>query len=118
MQGELKFWGAKDRAVFGHLHVVGLSAVVESWRAVHHKTHFTAYAAHGPNQTMPVGRALRVLDWHEVDHLPDAAGGHETGDQDGRVGEVELPSDMITALRSDPEVPAALVVKQRREHAR
>ena len=74
VQGELKFWGAKDRAVFSHLQVVSLSAVVESWRAVHHKPHLTAYAPHGPNQTMPVGCALRVLDRHEVDHLPDTAG--------------------------------------------
>ena len=118
VQGELKCWGAEDRAVLGQLQVVGLSAVVESWRAVHHETHLAAHAAHRPDQPVAVGCLLRVLDRHEVDHLADTAGGHEPGDQDGRVGEVQLPGDMIGALGGDPEVPAALAVEQRREHAR
>ena len=118
VQGELECWCAEDRALLGELQVVGLSAVVEPWRAVEHEPHLTAHAAHRPDQPVAVGCPLRVLDRHEVDHLADAAGGHEPGDQDGGVREVELPGDVVGALGGDPEVPAALAVEQRREHAR
>ena len=74
MQGELEGWCTEDRALLGDLQVVGLSAVVESWRAVHDETHLAAHAAHRPNQSVAIGCPLRVLDRHEVDHLADPAG--------------------------------------------
>jgi hypothetical protein len=60
---------------------------------------------------------MGVLDRHEVDHLTDPVGRHEAGDQDGGVGEVQLPGDIVVILGADAEVSTVIVVEQRAEHA-
>jgi hypothetical protein len=111
MQGELERRGAEDRALTGDLQVVGLAPVVESRRAVQHQAQLAPHAPHRPDQPVAVGCPLGVLDRHEVDHLADAAGCHEPGDQDARVREVQLLGDMVGAFGGDPEVAAALGVE-------
>jgi hypothetical protein len=95
MQGELEGWGAEDRSLLGELQFVGLPAVVEAWRAVQRQAYPAAHTPHRPDQSVATGCLFGVVDRHEVDHLGDAVRGHESGDQDGRVGEVELPGDMV-----------------------
>jgi hypothetical protein len=89
---------------------VGLAAVVEPRRTLEHEAELAADTAHHPDQPVAIAGLLRVLDHHEVDHLTDAAGGHEPGDQDGGVGEVQLADHDVVALGGDPEVPAAFAV--------
>jgi hypothetical protein len=65
-----------------------------------------------------VADLMRVLDGHEVQHLANPVGGHEAGDQDGRIREVQLPGDVVLALGTDAEAPTLVVVEQRGEHTR
>jgi hypothetical protein len=118
VHGELQGRRAEDRAMLGERQLVGLAPVVEPRRAVHHEPHLAAHAPQHPDQPVPVAGLLGVIDGHEIEHLADPAGGHEPGDQDGRVGEVQLPDHDIVALGGDPEVPAALAVQQGAEHTR
>jgi hypothetical protein len=64
-----------------------------------------------------IRRLPSLGDGHEVDDLPDSTRGHEPGDEDGRVREVQLPGDIVLALRRDPEAAALVMVEQAREHA-
>jgi hypothetical protein len=66
---------------------------------------------------MAVRGTVGILDRHEVQHLADPLGGHEPGDQDGRVGEVQLADHDIVAFGGDPEPAASVAVQQGREHA-
>jgi hypothetical protein len=117
VEGELQPRGAEHRTLPGELQVVRLPPVVEPRRALQHQPHLAAHAADRADQPVPVARPLGLVDRHEVDHLADTVGGHETGDQVGGLGEVQLPGDAVPALGSDPEVAAPLLVQQRREHA-
>ena len=55
---------------------------------------------------------------HEVRDLPDPLLGQEAGDQDGRVGEIQLLGRVAGSARADPEMPAPLLVEQRPEDGR
>src|SRR5207248_10443193 len=56
-------------------------------------------------------------DGHEVVHLADPVRGHEPGDQDGRVGQVQLPGHVVVPVRRDLVEAAAVGVQQRGEDA-
>ena len=118
VQGQLQGRGAEHRPVVGELQLMRLPAVVEPGRALEHKPHLAAHAPHHPDQPVPVAGPLGVVDRHEVGHLADPVGGHEPGDQDGGVGKVQLPGDVVVALGADAETPAVVVVEQRGEHTR
>jgi hypothetical protein len=118
VHGQLQRRGAEHRTLVGELQLMRLPAVVEPRRALEHKPHLAAHAPDQPDQPVAVAGPLRVVDRHEVGHLADPVGGHEPGDQDGRVGEVQLPSDVVVALGADAEAPAVVVVEQRGEHTR
>jgi hypothetical protein len=118
VQGQLQGRGAEYRPLIGQLQLVFLSAVVEPGRTLEHEPELAADTAHHPDQPVPIGGLLRILHRHEVQDLTDPAGGHEPGDQDGRVREVQLADHDIVALGGDPEVPAALAVQQGAEHTR
>ena len=65
---------------------------------------------------MPVGRD-RADDRHEVDDLPDAGLGHEPGDQNRSVREVQLLAGEDVHRRTYPEVAATAMVQQCSEDA-
>ena len=108
----------EDDTLLDRLGLVGGSGVVEARLAVERELQLASDDADEPNETMTVRRVLRILDRHEVDHLADAVRRHEPRDQDRRVREIQLPGDVAVLGGSDPEVPAALGVEQRSEHAR
>ena len=94
-------------AVLGRLDLVGGAAVVEAGRDLHLEGHLPADATDHPHEQVPVGRD-GTADRHEVGHLPHTLLGHEAGDQDRRVGEVQLRGGEGRGARADPE-PAALL---------
>jgi hypothetical protein len=102
--------------VLGELQLMGLAAVVEAGRALHLEADLAADTAHDPDQPMAVRRTVGVLDRHEVEHLAHPVGGHEPGDQDGGVGEVQLADHDVVAFGGDPEPAAPVAVQQGREH--
>ena len=97
----------EDGAVLGQLRLVRLAAVVEAGRDVDLERHLPR-----THRTIRTSRCRSVAtvprDRHEVDDLADARLGHEPGDQDGGVGEVELLAGERLDGRADPEVTAAL----------
>ena len=95
---------------------MGLAAVVEPRGALHREPDLAADTAHHPDQPVAVADLMRVLDGHEVQHLANPVGGHEPGDQDGGVREVQLPGDVVVTLGADAEAPTVVVVKQGAEH--
>lgn len=52
------------------------------------------------------------VDRHEVDDLADTVGGEEPGDQNSRVGEIELPHGGARGVAGEGEEAAAVVVEQ------
>ena len=116
VQSQRQGRGVEHRPLLGELQLMGLAAVVEPGRALGYEADLAADTAHHPDQPMPVAGPLGVLDRHEVQHLADPLGGHEPGDQDGGVGEVQLADHDIVAFGGDPAPAAPLGVQQRREH--
>ena len=103
-------------AVLGQLQLVRLAGVVEPRLEVHHEPHSAAHHPQLPHQPVPV-RRRPCFDGHEIADLTDPVRGHEPGDQDGRVREVQLLADIIVPVRPDPEVAAVVRIEQGRAHA-
>src|SRR5829696_8857433 len=112
VQCQLQSRTTKDSTLLGHLQLMRLASVVESGGAVDHETHPATDAPQHPDQPMTVAGSAAVLDRHEVDHLADPVGGHEPGDQDGGVGEVELPDHPVGTVGGDAEASALIPVEQ------
>ena len=81
------------------------------------EAHLAPDAPDHPHEPVPV-RGDDAGDRHEVDHLTDAGLGHEPGDEDRGVREVQLLAGDGLHGGPDPEVPPSLVVEQRPEDAR
>jgi hypothetical protein len=108
--------GREYRAMIGDLHRVRAAAVVEAGLELDGEPHDPADHPDVAHQLVPPGR--RALDdRHEVVHLADPVGGHEPGDQDRGVGQVQLPGHVVVPVRRDPAETAAPGVQQGREHA-
>src|SRR6266540_2706942 len=60
---------------------------------------------------------MRTMSVDRRAGLTDPVGRHEAGDQDGGIGEVELPGDVVMALGADVEASTLVVVQQRGEDA-
>jgi hypothetical protein len=80
------------------------------------KCHLTSHAPDQPNDPVTVCREL-ASDRHEIDDLSDTRLGHEAGDQDRGIREVDLLAGEDVHGRGHSEVPAAVVVQQRAEDA-
>ena len=96
---EIRVVRVEDRRPVRHLELVRLATVVEPRRALDLEAHLPAYHPENANQPVMGGLDLRVLDGHEVENLPDTAGGHEACDQDRRVREVELSAQAALVAR-------------------
>ena len=108
--------GAKQRSVVRDLDLVGGAAVVEAGLALDAQAHLAADADDPPDEVALVVRI--AVDGHEVLDLGDTVGRQEAGDEDVRVGEVELLDRVVDGGRGDPVEAAALLVEDRGEHAR
>jgi hypothetical protein len=117
VQGQLQRRGVEHRPLLGELQLVGLVAVVEPGRALQLEPDLAADTAHHPDQPVAVAGPVGVVHRHEVQDLADPVVGHEPGDQDCGVGEVQLPDDVIIH-GGDPEPAAPVPVQQTGEHAR
>jgi hypothetical protein len=82
--------GAHHGTVLGQVRRVRHPAVVEPWRDVDPERHPAPDTANQAEQAMAVGRDPTLGHRHEVDDLPDTVLGHEAGDQDRCVREVQL----------------------------
>ncbi len=116
VQGQVHAVAAEHRAGLRDLHGVRGPAVVEPGLQVHHELHAAPGHPQVSHQPVPAGGPA-LDDRHEVQHLADPVGGHEPGDQHGRVWQVQLPGDVVVGGWRDPEVAAAVGVEQRRENA-
>ena len=117
VQGQLQILGGEHHAVLGDVQRVRLAAVVEPRLDLDREPHDPADHADVAHQPVPAGR--RALDdRHEVLHLADPVRGHEPGDQDRGIREVQLPAHVVVAVGRDPVEAAALGIEQGREHAR
>lgn len=124
--GDARTLEARGAAVQGE--VVVRAAVVEARPALQGEAHGAPYRPHHPHHPVPVGDRGRMVDGHEVDHLPHALAREEAGDQDSGIGQVELAGDDAglasrpasfdtRRVRGDGEVSAAVVVEQSGEDA-
>ena len=104
-------------AVAGDLGLVRPAPVVEAGLAVQHELHGPPHHANHPDHEMTVGGS-GTRDGHEVEHLADAVGRHEAGDQDGRTRQIKLFGHVVVGRGRDAEVTAPVGVQQRREDAR
>ena len=113
---QLQVLGPEHPAMLEGLQLVRLAAVVEARLDLDRERHDPADHPDVADQPVPAGgRALD--DRHEVVDLADPVGGHEPGDQDRGVGQVQLPGHVVVPVRRDPVETAAVGVQQRREHA-
>src|SRR5690606_12738754 len=80
----------EDGAIVGQMRLVCFTAVVEARRDVQREGHLAADAADHPHDAVLIRCDGAVDHRHEVGDFPNAFLGHETGDEDSRVGEVEL----------------------------
>ena len=74
----------------------------------------TAQTHHASDEPPPSAHA----HWHEVLDLAQSLRGEKAGDRDVRVGQVELLRRRERAHGSDPVVPPAGAIEQRREQTR
>ena len=93
------------------------AAVVGPGGQAHRQLGGAAHGAHAAHDALAVVGVGRLEDRHEVVDLGDAALGHEPGDQDGAVGEVELAGAGARRGRAEPPGAAAARVEQRAEDA-
>ena len=107
----------EDDPVLADMRLMWLAAVVEPRSNVQSEGHLTAYAPQHANQPVPGRGNLRTGNRHEVDHFTDTRLGQKTRDEDGGVRIVELLPIEDIDRRSDPEVPALIIVQQRAEDA-
>src|SRR6185312_8705041 len=114
-QSQRERGGVEDGPALVELHLVRLAGGVEARPALEPEAHLAAHRHHLAHQ--PAGVARVAVDRHEVVHLADAVGGHEAGDEDVRVGEVELAHGVAAVHRRDPPEAALVGVEDRREHA-
>ena len=113
---QLQVLGPEHPAMLEGLQLVRLAAVVEARLDLDREPHDPADHPDVADQPVPAGR--RALDdRHEVVDLADPVRGHEPGDQDRGVGQVQLPGHVVVPVRRDPVETAAVGVQQRREHA-
>ena len=117
VQDQLHIVGLEHGSVVGELGSMSPAGIVEAGLDVDDEAHGAAHDTDESDDPMTVGRRP-VGDRHEVDDLADPALAHEPGDQDGGVREVQLPGHVVDARWSEPEVPTAVGVEERREHAR
>jgi hypothetical protein len=92
-------------------------AVVEARAALQRESDGASHHAQTPNQRVPVGGRSGLIRRHAVDDLADAVRGHQSRDQNGGVGVVQLLVGDFRAVWPDPEKASAVVVEQRREDA-
>ena len=116
VQGQLHALGPEHGAMIGDLQRVRLAAVVEARLDLDREPHHAAHHPDVPHQPVPVGR--RALDdRHEVVHLADPVRGHEPGDQDRGIRQVQLLAHVVVPVRRDPVEAAPVGIQQGREHA-
>ena len=116
MRGERQAVGLEHPAVVGGFDLVRGPAVVEPRLDLDREPHDAPHDADVAYQPVPVGRRP-VHDRHEVVHLAHPVRGQEPGDQDRRVGQVQLPGHVVVPVRRDLVEAAPVGVQQRREHA-
>jgi hypothetical protein len=116
VRGELQAVGREHPAVLGGFQLVRGPAVVEARLYLDREPHHAPHDADVAHQPVPVGRGCPG-DGHEVVHLADPVRGHEPGDQDRGVGQVQLPGHVVVPVRRDLVEAAPVGVQQRREHA-
>ena len=105
------------RAVFRDLHLVVRPRVVEPRLHVDREPHRAAHDQDLSHQPVP-GGGLVARDRHEVVYFAHPVRRQEPRHQHRAVGEVQLPADVILAVRRNPEVSAFVGIEQGREHAR
>ena len=116
MHGQLQPVGLEHPAAVGELQLVCGTPVVEARLDLHREPHGAAYHPDVAHQPVPVG-CPALGDGHEVVYLADPVGGHEPGDQDRGVGQVQLLGHVVVPVRPDLEEAAAVGIEQRCEHA-
>ncbi len=116
MHGQLHAVGPEPCSGVGDLHRVLGAAIVECRLQSQLELHGAARDSQLPDYPMPVSRRARD-DRHEVEHLTDAIGRHEPGDQHRRLGEVQLPRHIVAGRGLEAEAPAPVRIEQRGEHA-
>jgi hypothetical protein len=104
--------------VFGDLHLVTRTRIVEAWLEDKAQMHFTAYAANGADNAVSARRNCRFVDWHEVRHFGNTCLGHEASDEYRRVWKVQLLDDRVVVFGNDLERAAPGVIEQAGENAR
>ena len=112
MQGQGEGWGPEHGPMLGHLQLVRRPGVIEARLTIEHEPHLPPDYPNHPDYLMMGGDLLRVVDRHEVDDLSHPCPGHKPGDQDGRLGEIELLGHIVVTLGGDPEGAATLDVEQ------
>ena len=97
---------------------VGITAVLEAGLDLDPELQLPANADDAPDEPVPINVSQRLVDRHEVLHLAHPGLGQKAGDEDIRVGEVELLRRPALGRRGDAVVAAALAVQDGPEHAR
>jgi len=116
VHGHVGVAGTEHSTALGQLDLVRCAAVIEAGPHLEPEGHLAPHHADAADQPVPVGRR-GPGDRHEVVDLAHPIRGHEPGDQDGGVGEIKLPADVVVAVGRDPAVTALVRVEQGREHA-
>jgi len=117
VQRQLHAVRGEDRPVLGDVQLVRLARVVEARLDLDREPHHAADHADVADQPVPVG-CRAAGDRHEVVYLADAVRGHEPGDQDRGVRQVELLGHVVVAVRRDPVEATPFGIQQRCEYAR
>ena len=108
--------GLEDAAVLVVLDLVRGAAVVEARLEFDGEPHRAPDHPDVPHQVMAVGYPAPG-DRHEVVYLTDPVRGHEPGDQDRGVRQVQLLAHVVVPVGLDREIAPAVGVEQRGEHA-
>jgi hypothetical protein len=116
VHGQVGAAGTEHHTALGDFDLVRCAAVIEARPQVNPEVHLAPHHVDAAHQPVPLGRR-GPGDRHEVVDLAHPIRGHEPGDQDGGVGEIELPADIVVAIGPDPAVTALVRVEQGREHA-
>jgi len=117
VHGQLQPIGLEHPAAVGELQLVRCAAVVEARLDLDGEPHGAAHHLDVAHEPVPVGRPA-LGHRHEVVYLADPVRGHEPGDQDRGIGQVQLLAHVVVPVGPDPEEPTTVGVEQRREHAR
>ncbi len=116
-QAETQVAAGDEHAVLDLLRLGVHPAVVGSGGEVHPQVGLPAYGGDPADDALPVVGVVGLQDRHEVVHLGDAALGHEPGDEDVGVGEVELARPDVLVERLEAPVAALLGVEDAAEDA-